>query len=265
MIQLFAPAKLTWYLEVTGRREDGYHLLRSEMTTVGLMDQLVLDEGGDYLRVLGPDAVPQDDSNLVRRALALVGRRAGVTLDKQIPTGGGLGVAGIVAKPTPELSKLQADSIAAAAPFNLSQSVAGLVFAVYPIGSLGSAWIGAQAARRGRGPMLIACVVMMLTGLALMTPDSLWSIAAGLALLTFSFFGAHAICSGWAPAAASRDKAQASSLYLLLYYIGGGIAGSVGGIFWASHAWAGVAIFCGTMMLGIMGVALGLSRTATAR
>ena len=91
MIQLFAPAKLTWYLEVTGRREDGYHLLRSEMTTVGLMDQLVLDEGGDYLRVLGPDAVPQDDSNLVRRALALVGRRAGVTLDKQIPTGGGLG------------------------------------------------------------------------------------------------------------------------------------------------------------------------------
>ena len=152
-----------------------------------------------------------------------------------------------------------------AAPFNLSQSVAGLVFAVYPIGSLGSAWIGAQAARRGRGPMLIACVVMMLTGLALMTPDSLWSIAAGLALLTFSFFGAHAICSGWAPAAASRDKAQASSLYLLLYYIGGGIAGSVGGIFWASHAWAGVAIFCGTMMLGIMGVALGLSRTATAR
>jgi len=36
-----------------------------------------------------------------------------------IPAGGGLGVAGIVARLTPELLKLQADIIAAAAPFNL--------------------------------------------------------------------------------------------------------------------------------------------------
>jgi phosphoglycolate phosphatase-like HAD superfamily hydrolase len=36
-----------------------------------------------------------------------------------IAAGGGLGVAGIVAKATPELRKLQADIIAAAAPFNL--------------------------------------------------------------------------------------------------------------------------------------------------
>jgi hypothetical protein len=36
-----------------------------------------------------------------------------------IPAGGGLGVAGIVAKPTAELLKLQADIIAAAEPFNL--------------------------------------------------------------------------------------------------------------------------------------------------
>ena len=91
MIQLVAPAKLTWYLEVTGVRDDGYHLVRSEMISVGLVDHLVLDESADYLRVVGPSSVPTDESNLVRRALALVGRRAGVTLDKQIPTGGGLG------------------------------------------------------------------------------------------------------------------------------------------------------------------------------
>jgi hypothetical protein len=36
-----------------------------------------------------------------------------------IPAGGGLGVAGIVAKVTPELRKLQADIVAAAMPFNL--------------------------------------------------------------------------------------------------------------------------------------------------
>ncbi len=91
MIQLSAPAKLTWYLEVTGVRDDGFHSLRSEMLSVGLLDQLVLDEGADYLRVLGAASVPNDDSNLIRRALRLVGRHAGVTLDKQIPIGGGLG------------------------------------------------------------------------------------------------------------------------------------------------------------------------------
>ena len=31
MKELLAPAKLTWFLEVTGVREDGYHTLRSEM------------------------------------------------------------------------------------------------------------------------------------------------------------------------------------------------------------------------------------------
>ena len=36
-----------------------------------------------------------------------------------IPAGGGLGVAGICAKPTPEILRLQSDIIAAAAPFNL--------------------------------------------------------------------------------------------------------------------------------------------------
>ena len=91
MIQLFAPAKLTWYLEITGVRDDGYHLLSSEMVSVGLVDQLVLDEDADYLRVVGSTTVPSDGSNLIRRALTMVGRTAGVTLDKQIPTGGGLG------------------------------------------------------------------------------------------------------------------------------------------------------------------------------
>lgn len=92
MIELSAPAKLTWSLEVTGRREDGRHDLRSEMVALAFGDRLDLEEGAEGLRVLGPySAVPTDGSNLVLRALALVGRRASVTLHKSIPPGGGLG------------------------------------------------------------------------------------------------------------------------------------------------------------------------------
>lgn len=92
MTTLRANAKLTWFLEVTGRRENGYHELRSEMTSLDFSDVLFVDESGDYLRVAGHrDAVPLDGTNLVSRALALVGRRAGVVIDKVIPVGGGLG------------------------------------------------------------------------------------------------------------------------------------------------------------------------------
>jgi 4-diphosphocytidyl-2-C-methyl-D-erythritol kinase len=92
MNHLRAPAKLTWNLEVIGVRANGYHELRSEMTTIGLVDRLVVDETADYLRVVGASgAVPLDHTNLVARALELVGRHAGVTIEKLIPVGGGLG------------------------------------------------------------------------------------------------------------------------------------------------------------------------------
>ena len=92
MIELVAPAKLTWYFEITGRRDDGYHLIRSEMVTLDFADRLHVDESEDYLRLSSPrDDVPLDGTNLVARALQLVARQAGVTIDKVIPSGGGLG------------------------------------------------------------------------------------------------------------------------------------------------------------------------------
>jgi 4-diphosphocytidyl-2-C-methyl-D-erythritol kinase len=92
MIELSAPAKLTWFLEITGRRDDGMHELRAEMLSVDFADRLEVDEDGDYLRLEGPYShVVANEDNLVSRALQLVDRRAGVTLHKFIPPGGGLG------------------------------------------------------------------------------------------------------------------------------------------------------------------------------
>jgi 4-diphosphocytidyl-2-C-methyl-D-erythritol kinase len=88
-----APAKLTWFLEMTGRRADGYHLLRSEMRTLALADDLDIEPADDTSLVIdGPfaDGLSTTD-NLVLRALAVAGRRARVRLTKNIPHGGGLG------------------------------------------------------------------------------------------------------------------------------------------------------------------------------
>jgi 4-diphosphocytidyl-2-C-methyl-D-erythritol kinase len=84
-----APAKLTVSLRVTGRRDDGYHLLDAEMVTVDLSDTLTFEDG-DGLEIIGADVSAGDD-NLVRRALALIGRQARVSVEKRIPPGAGLG------------------------------------------------------------------------------------------------------------------------------------------------------------------------------
>lgn len=87
-----APAKLTVSLRVTGVRGDGYHLIDAEMVTLDYGDVLEIGEG-DGLEVVGPWAagVPGGPENLVRRALAVTGRRAFVRLDKRVPAGAGLG------------------------------------------------------------------------------------------------------------------------------------------------------------------------------
>jgi 4-diphosphocytidyl-2-C-methyl-D-erythritol kinase len=92
MSELLAPAKLTWFLEITGQRDNGMLDLRAEMVTLDFSDRLTIDDEDDYLVLEGPySAILADDDNLVSRALQLVGRRAGVRLHKEIPPGGGLG------------------------------------------------------------------------------------------------------------------------------------------------------------------------------
>ncbi|MEI2700314.1 MAG: 4-(cytidine 5'-diphospho)-2-C-methyl-D-erythritol kinase [Microthrixaceae bacterium] len=89
---LFAPAKLTISLRVTGVRDDGYHLIDAEMVSLDFGDLLELDEGGDTVTVIraGTES-PADADDLVTRALAMTGRSVGVRLHKRVPAGAGLG------------------------------------------------------------------------------------------------------------------------------------------------------------------------------
>ena len=50
--RLLAPAKLTLSLRVTGRRADGYHELSSEMVSIDLCDELLIDAEGEGLEVV---------------------------------------------------------------------------------------------------------------------------------------------------------------------------------------------------------------------
>ncbi len=92
-IEVTAPAKLTLSLRITGLRDDGYHLIDAEMVTLEWHDTLTIDTSSTGLTADGPFAkgMPLDDSNLVARALQLVGRTAAVHVHKSLPHGGGVG------------------------------------------------------------------------------------------------------------------------------------------------------------------------------
>jgi MFS transporter, YNFM family, putative membrane transport protein len=134
-----------------------------------------------------------------------------------------------------------------APPYALSQAAVGLIFAVYLVGVVSSAFIGHIAGRLGRRKVLWTMFVLMLAGLALSTAKSLALIITGIAVVTFGFFGGHSIVSSWVGRRAGGAKAQASSMYLFVYYLGSSVAGAAGGLFYAAHGWAGVASFVATL------------------
>ncbi|SNB67745.1 MFS transporter, YNFM family, putative membrane transport protein [Arboricoccus pini] len=141
-------------------------------------------------------------------------------------------------------------------PYNLSQTAVGVVFIVYSLGILSSAWAGKVADRLGRRRVLWVFMMVMLLGLLLTALSSLAFIFLGVALLTAGFFAAHSIASSWVGRRARVDRAQASSLYLLAYYMGSSIVGTSTGLAWSSHGWAGVTTVTGGLLL--LAVAVGL-------
>lgn len=95
-----APAKLNLYLEVLGKRPDGYHDLRTVFQAVDLADTLRFRRrtaAGIHLSLEGPEPVPGGPENLVVRAGEALARRLGRTsgaeilLTKRVPAGTGLG------------------------------------------------------------------------------------------------------------------------------------------------------------------------------
>lgn len=93
-----APAKLNLFLHVTGRREDGYHLLQTVFHLLDWGDEVSLRLRDDGVVRMGTSlADVEDDTNLALRAARVLksatGGRWGVdiTIDKRIPVGGGLG------------------------------------------------------------------------------------------------------------------------------------------------------------------------------
>lgn len=145
-----------------------------------------------------------------------------------------------------------------AAPYNFSQTAVGLLFTVYSLGMISSAWAGHMAARRGRRAVLFAMVILMGAGVLITMAHATWAVLAGLAAMTFGFFGAHAVVSAWIGVRARSAKAVASSFYLFCYYSGSSVVGTFAGTFWSAKGWPGVTAIVGALLTVALAVVLTL-------
>lgn len=97
-ITLTAYAKLNLYLDITGRRADGYHLLETVMQSVSLADyvKITLNESGGISVTCSNPLIPQNERNICYKAARLFfeetrGGGADISIEKRIPCGAGMG------------------------------------------------------------------------------------------------------------------------------------------------------------------------------
>jgi len=97
-LQILSPAKINLFLQIIGKRQDGYHDLFSLMCCISLYDTISLSFQVDRTSVsCNNKMVPEDETNLTVKAANLFFKALNKTehihidIDKQIPVGAGLG------------------------------------------------------------------------------------------------------------------------------------------------------------------------------
>ena len=98
IIKILAPAKVNFYLQVVGKRPDGYHDLVSVMQALELADLVSIKRTGPGITLTcDSQEVPSGEANIAYRAAESVIREAGldqgveIRIEKRIPVAAGLG------------------------------------------------------------------------------------------------------------------------------------------------------------------------------
>ncbi len=97
-ITLKAPAKINLSLDVTGKKENGYHTIESIFQTVSIFDIVSVSKRSSGINIIcSKEGVPCDKSNIAYKAAELffsytgINSGAEIKLEKHIPSQAGLG------------------------------------------------------------------------------------------------------------------------------------------------------------------------------
>lgn len=97
MMTLLAYAKINLFLDITGKRADGYHLLETVMQSVDLADVVTVELANSVTVTCSDPTVPENEGNICYKAAERFFAECGVSggakihIDKRIPHGAGMG------------------------------------------------------------------------------------------------------------------------------------------------------------------------------
>ncbi|MDD5679186.1 MAG: 4-(cytidine 5'-diphospho)-2-C-methyl-D-erythritol kinase [Kiritimatiellae bacterium] len=107
-IEIQAPAKINLFLDILGKRPDGYHNIKSIVLPVSVYDRVILENRPEGIETIAPHDIQlpgipwamtlcRSEDNLTTRAACLLKEATGhaggvrIVLEKSIPIGAGLG------------------------------------------------------------------------------------------------------------------------------------------------------------------------------
>lgn len=124
-----------------------------------------------------------------------------------------------------------------APPFSLGTAALGNVFFVYLAGVIATPLSGRLIDRFGHRFTLLLAISVSALGMIVTLAPGLPLVIAGLAIMSTGVFCAQAASQGYIGAIASAQRSTAASLYIMVYYTGGGIGAIAPAGAWHAGGW----------------------------
>lgn len=141
-------------------------------------------------------------------------------------------------------------------PHNLHDSIISFVYLLFLIGMISSILNAKLRTKLGTLNALKFSVLLLIVGINITLLSPLYFKIIGLAFSVYAFFSGHAISSAVVTSRAEDHKAQASSLYLLFYYMGSSVGGTLAGVFYNYIQWPGVVLMITIFMIIAFAISL---------
>jgi predicted MFS family arabinose efflux permease len=153
----------------------------------------------------------------------------------------------------------------AAAPYNLSPTLLGMIFVVYLVGTALTPMTGWAVGRFGRRDFMIATIGVWIAGIALTLAGPLWLILLGLTISAGCGLLCQAVSTGYVTITAQAGRSSAVGLYVSSFYLGGSFGAAIGGLAWTFAGWAACVAMVAVMLTVMAGIVAGAwSRTKKA-
>lgn len=147
-------------------------------------------------------------------------------------------------------------------PYNISSTYVSLIYLLFILGMGSSMMSGKLTDIFGRYNTMKFAVILYIIGIVITLAPFVILKVIGLGCAVLGIFSGHALASSHVGSIAKHHKAQATSLYLLFYYVGSSVGGTLGGLFYDFAGWYGVAMMVTLFMVTAYLIVVSMSKSS---